>query len=95
MSVLLRPPADVAAGACLGLPSNCPTAPVIAARMKNQLLDNWKPNREELIASFGDAKLVKCDGKLQLRGGTMADRLEALEWMSMFLPDEVATVHRE
>ncbi|MBI1840626.1 MAG: hypothetical protein HYR88_07200 [Verrucomicrobia bacterium] len=44
---------------------------------------------EELIAMFGDAKCVKIDGHFYLRGGSMADRTEALEWVMMFMPDEV------
>jgi len=44
---------------------------------------------EELIASFGETRLVRVHGRLQLHGGAMSDRLEALEWISMFLPGEL------
>ena len=37
---------------------------------------------------------MKVDGKIQLRGGSMSDRMEALEWLSLFLPEEVACVER-
>jgi len=43
------------------------------------------------IAGFGDAHLFKkLNGKLELRGGTDADRSEARQWCSMFLRDAVA-----
>ena len=48
-----------------------------------------RTGREELIALFGDARLVKVDGGFRLCGGSMADRTEALEWVMMFMPDEV------
>ena len=48
-----------------------------------------------LVAAFGEATLVKIDGRLELRGGTMADRIEALEWVSLFLPEEAPRVKRE
>jgi len=39
----------------------------------------------EIIAGFGDAKLIRfLDGKLELRGGSKDDRVAAREWMSMF-----------
>ena len=41
--------------------------------------------QEELIAGFGDAKLVKTlDSKIELKGGSVEDRQEAREWMAMF-----------
>lgn len=43
---------------------------------------------EELIASFGEARLVRRDGRICLIGGSMADRSEAMEWAMLFLPDE-------
>ena len=49
---------------------------------------------EELIAVFGDARLVKCDGRLHRVGGSMADRTEAMEWVMMFLPDESVRLAR-
>jgi hypothetical protein len=46
------------------------------------------PMDSELIAIFGEAQLLRVDGHVQLQGGTMADRIEALEWLSIFLPNE-------
>jgi len=43
---------------------------------------------EVLIASFGEARLLRVDGALRLTGGSMADRMEALEWVAMFMPEE-------
>jgi hypothetical protein len=45
-----------------------------------------------VIAQFGEAVLVRMDGRIVLRGGSMADRTEALEWLSMFMPEAVATL---
>jgi hypothetical protein len=51
----------------------------------NQLA--WRTRDEgELIASFGDARLVKyLDGKIALVGGTRDERHAAREWCSLFL----------
>ncbi len=47
------------------------------------------PNKEELIASFGAARLVRyLDGTLAVRGGTLADRIKAREWIVRFMPGE-------
>ncbi len=44
----------------------------------------------EVIASWGDAQLIKyLDGKLVLKGGSKEDRIAAREWISMFLSDAV------
>jgi hypothetical protein len=44
----------------------------------------------EMIASWGQARLIKyLDGKLELKGGSKEDRIEAREWISMFLTDAV------
>jgi hypothetical protein len=54
---------------------------------------NYFPEFEdegEVIASFGQAKLVKSlDGRYELRGGSKDDRLEAREWISMFCHEVV------
>ncbi len=51
-------------------------------------LRNYFPSfkdQGEVIASFGQARLVKyLDGKYELRGGSREDRLAAKEWISMF-----------
>jgi hypothetical protein len=46
----------------------------------------------ELIATFGDARLVRVNGRIHLRGGSMSDRMEALEWLSLFMPEATASV---
>ena len=44
----------------------------------------------ELIAGFGEAKLLKyLDGKYELRGGSKDDRMAAHEWISLFCHDVV------
>jgi len=48
------------------------------------------PTDGEIIALFGEAKLVKTlDCKYELRGGSKHDRLAAREWISMFFHDAV------
>ncbi len=49
---------------------------------------------DELVAVFGEARLVKIEGCLFLLGGSMADRTEAMEWVMLFLPDEVVGLKR-
>ena len=61
---------------------NCRTAPC------------QEPKEGETIAQFGEAKLVRVEGRIRLRGGSMADRIEALEWLELFHPNEVACVER-
>jgi len=52
-----------------------------------------QPRYWNLIASFGRAKLVsRADGRLELRGGSDADRTEAKEWISLFMHDAVPRV---
>jgi hypothetical protein len=46
----------------------------------------------EILAKFGEASVVRIDGKLYLRGGSMADRIEALEWLARFLPGEAVSM---
>jgi hypothetical protein len=41
----------------------------------------------ELIATFGDAQLVRdMSGRLELKGGTAVDREQARWWIETFLP---------
>jgi hypothetical protein len=41
-----------------------------------------------LLASFGDARLIRhLDTRLELVGGTEADRTAALDWLRRFLPE--------
>ena len=47
-------------------------------------------NDGEVIAYFGDARLVKTlDCKYELRGGSNEDRASAQEWISMFMHEAV------
>ena len=62
--------------------------------MKNRTEEIIQDRREEFVAVFGEARVVRVNGKIHLRGGSMADRSEALEWLAMFLPGEVACLER-
>jgi hypothetical protein len=54
-----------------------------------------EPRFWNLIARFGQAKLVsRADGRVELRGGSNADRTEAREWISLFMHDAVPQVVR-
>ena len=71
--------------------------------MKSRFRNDWQINvmrfknffpanedQGELIASWGEARLVKyLDGKCELKGGSKEDRGEAREWMSMFWHEAV------
>lgn len=58
--------------------------------MKLNLAARWKLDQGEVIASFGDACLVKkLSGKIELVGGTDDDRAAAKEWASLFLHEAV------
>ena len=39
------------------------------------------------IANFGSAELVDIHGQVYLRGGSQPERTEALEWMSLCMPE--------
>ena len=44
----------------------------------------------EVMASWGEEQLIKhLNRKLVLKGGSKEDRIEAREWISMFLNDAV------
>lgn len=44
----------------------------------------------ELIASWGEARLIKyLDGKTELRGGSKEHRLAAQEWIALFWHEAV------
>jgi hypothetical protein len=54
--------------------------------MRKRFDDNDALPAEELIASFGEARLVKTrDDKFEIRGGSAEDQAQAREWMEMFL----------
>ena len=67
-----------------------PQTPGMNKRME-QLTDE---RQDGLVAEFGEARLTREQGRLHLRGGSMTDRMEALEWVAMFLPDEAPCVRR-
>jgi hypothetical protein len=51
---------------------------------------DFAKTESEVIASFGEAQLIKTlDCKYELRGGTRADHTAAREWISMFMHDVV------
>ena len=71
--------------------SLCPTPRgiLIAMKLRNRLLSSQ--NDHELMASFGAARLVRTlAGRLELQGGTEADREDARCWVQTFLtpPDD-------
>jgi hypothetical protein len=51
------------------------------------ILRNWfKASADKTLAKFGTARLIqKSTGKIELVGGTVADRIAAKEWVSLFL----------
>ena len=62
--------------------------------MNNRGLENTETKAEPALATFGEAELVKIDGRIFLRGGSMLDRIEAMEWMSILMPEENVTIDR-
>jgi len=57
--------------------------------MKRKRTKEAVPERLEIIAVFGEAHLVRVEERIELRGGSMADRTEALEWLVQAMPSEV------
>ena len=56
------------------------------ARMKLSLRNWFKATSDKTVATFGQARLIqKPTGKIELIGGTVADRIAAKEWVSLFL----------
>jgi hypothetical protein len=52
-----------------------------------------EPAYWNLIASFGQARLFnRADGRVELRGGSEADRTEAKEWLSLFMHTAVPRI---
>lgn len=60
--------------------------------MKNRTKELVTERTEEIIATFGEARLIRAEGRVYLRGGSMADRMEALEWLSMMMPETVVSM---
>ena len=53
--------------------------------MKHKTFFPWFNDQGEVIASFGQAQLIRyLDCKCELRCGSKEDRLAAREWISMF-----------
>lgn len=63
-------------------------SPGYPQRMKNRIKERMETTAETkfVIAEFGEAKLVRVGAKVLLEGGSMADRLDALEWAKANLP---------
>jgi hypothetical protein len=56
----------------------------------NDFVPNFLRTDGELIAQFGQARLVKTpEGKFELRGGSAEDRRVAHEWISLFMHEVV------
>lgn len=72
------------------VPRQCPTVPFKMAGMKNRLNDVVADEVVVVLAIFGDARLVRVRGRVHLEGGSMADRMEALDWASVNLTEPVA-----
>ena len=63
----------------------CPTRHATLPRMRRHFDDFQKRMEPELIATFGDAQIVKhLNGKVEVRGGTERDRTDAHAWMKEF-----------
>jgi hypothetical protein len=62
--------------------------------MRFKDLDWIRPMEEQLVASFGDARLVRQldGGKMELKGGTPEDRTAAKEWISLFMHEAVPRI---
>ncbi len=65
-------------------------AGVEAERMQSG--DACQERDGEVVARFGEATLTRLGGRIFLRGGSMADRMEALEWVALFMPDAVPSL---
>jgi hypothetical protein len=47
-------------------------------------------DREDVIALFGQGRLVQLSRvRVELRGGSREDEIEAASWLAMFMPDVV------
>ena len=56
--------------------------------MKMNILQEQE--REEVVAMFGQGRLVQLSRlRVELRGGSKEDEMEAVGWISMFMPDVV------
>jgi len=58
--------------------------------MKNRIKTVGAAEREQLITTFGNARLVRlADGSTALRGGRLQDQTSAKEWVSLFMHEAV------
>jgi hypothetical protein len=63
--------------------------------MKRDWLGSADGVREEVMAGFGGAQIIKhLDGKLEIRGGTETEKAQAHAWMRQFLKPAAFTVQR-
>lgn len=59
-------------------------------KLSQRITEYLYRNDGELIASFGQARLLRrLNGRYELRGGTPADIADAKEWCSLFLHESV------
>lgn len=59
-------------------------------RMKNRIAAIKSARNENIITTFGHARLVRlADGATELRGGRPADQTIAKEWISLFMHEAV------
>lgn len=71
----------------------CPTPGPYRHRMRSRYLDWLRLEEETLVASFGEARLVrKLDGELELKNASPNDRTRAKEWISLFMHEAVPQV---
>ncbi|HXJ72036.1 MAG TPA: hypothetical protein VNM37_04245, partial [Candidatus Dormibacteraeota bacterium] len=62
-------------------------------KMKTLVNGINEPGHWNLIACFGEARLLnRADGRVELRGGSEADRTEAKEWVSLFMHEAVLRI---
>ena len=76
-------------------PRRCPTPPATLARMRDYRQAGAGERRAEIVASFGDAQIVKhYDGRLEICGGSDQEKSLAHDWMKKFLTTTPLTVQR-
>ena len=73
-----------------GLDRICPSQPFRIRRMKIKHLADDSKNKGRLVARFGTAALIeKRRGCWLLQGGSRSDKIEAREWISLFMHEAV------
>ncbi len=53
--------------------------------MKNRIAEFAEKEKSVLLGVFGEARVVYRENNLYLEGGSMADRVEAQEWVTTHL----------